>query len=68
MYFLERKEQYVLPNILGNRYFPVYTYRWKAIAICEEKEPLEKLLKTMDKKSHRITSNDGTGENGGVAQ
>ena len=42
MFFLERKERYVLPNILGNRSFPVYTHRWKAVAKCEEREPLEK--------------------------
>lgn len=57
MYFLERKELYVMPNILGNRSFPVHTYRWKAIAVCEEKEPLEKELQKMDEKSYRIISN-----------
>lgn len=57
MFFLERKEPYILPNILGNKSFPVYTYRWKAIAVCESKEPLETELKKMDKATHRITSN-----------
>lgn len=58
MYFLERKEPYVLPNILGNRSFPVHTYRWKTIAMCEEKEPLEKELMKLDRKIYRITSNN----------
>ena len=31
-YRLQRKEQYVYPNILGNHSFPVYSYRWKDIA------------------------------------
>lgn len=57
MYFLERKEQYVLPNILGNHSMPVYSFRWKAIAVCESKEPLEVELEKMDKKTHRITNN-----------
>lgn len=57
MYFLERKESYSMPNILGNCSQPVPTYRWRAIAICEEKEPLEEVLETMDKKTHRVTSN-----------
>ena len=48
MYRLERKERYVMPNILGNRSYPVPTYRWKTIAICEEKQPLEEVMKTMD--------------------
>lgn len=59
MYFLERKEPIARPNILGNCSFPVYTERWKAIACCEEKEPLEKELETLDKKKYRITNNKG---------
>ena len=58
MYFLERKEPHVMPNILGNRSFPVHTHRWKAIAICEEREPLEEALSGMDKETHRIISNE----------
>lgn len=57
MYFLERKEPYAMPNILGNQSFPVHTYRWKAIAMCEQKEPLEKELQKMDNTTHRIISN-----------
>lgn len=57
MYFLKRKEPYAMPNILGNHSMPVHTYRWKAIAMCEEKELLEKELSKIDNKTHRITSN-----------
>lgn len=57
MYFIERKEPYTLPNILGNKSFPVHTHRWKIIAACESKTPLELALEKMDKKTHRITSN-----------
>ena len=55
MYFLEKKEPYFMPNILGNCSFPVKTYRWKQIAICEKKEPLEKLCISND---YRIISNE----------
>lgn len=58
MYFLERKEPHTMPNILGNRSFPVATFRWKIIAKCEEKEPLEKIMEEMDAKTHRITTNE----------
>jgi hypothetical protein len=60
MYFLERKEPYAMPNILGNHSMPVHTYRWKAIAICEERKPLEDELVKMDKNTHRITNNLGS--------
>lgn len=57
MYFLERKEPYTMPNILGGHSMPVHTYRWKIIAKCEEIQPLEDLLSKMDLSTHRITSN-----------
>lgn len=57
MYFLERKEPYAMPNILGNKSFPVHTYRWRAIAMCEKREPLEKKLEKLNKSSYRITTN-----------
>jgi len=59
MYFLERKEPYAMPNVLGNTSFPVRTYRWKAIAVCEVKEPLEKELSKLDTDKYRITNNLG---------
>ena len=40
-YRLQRKEQHTLPNVLGNHSMPVYSYRWKDIAICAEIKPLE---------------------------
>lgn len=57
MYFLEEKQPYAMPNILGNRSFPVHTYRWKIIAKCEERKPLEEMLSNIDLSTHRITSN-----------
>jgi len=59
MYFLERKETYAMPNILGNHSMPAYTYRWKAIAACESKEPLLEQIQVMDQRTHRITNNMG---------
>lgn len=57
MYFLERREPVVRPNILGNKSFPVETYRWKAIYVCPERWPLEDILSKLDRKNYRIISN-----------
>ena len=57
MFFLERKEPVAIPNVLGNTSQPVHTYRWKAIYTCPERWPLGALLRHMDPKTHRITSN-----------
>lgn len=57
MFFLERKELVAMPNVLGNTSQPVRTYRWKAIYTRPERWPLEALLRHMDPKTHRITSN-----------
>lgn len=57
MYFLEHKEAYTMPNILGGHSMPVHTYRWKVVAMCEEKEPLEEEMKNLDPQKYRITSN-----------
>lgn len=54
MYFLERKERYTMPNILGNCSQPVSTWRWRQVAVCEEKEPLEKYCVSNE---YRIISN-----------
>lgn len=43
-YRLQRKETIARPNILGNCSFPVYTYRWKDIAVSDDREALEKLM------------------------
>lgn len=43
-YRLQRKEPYSMPNILGNHSFPVKTYRWKDIAISNDRAALEKMM------------------------
>ena len=58
MYFLERKEPYAMPNILGNHSFPVHTYRWCQIAVCSEKWPLMNLIPHDKCDEYRIISND----------
>ena len=58
MYFLERKEPYAQPNILGNHSFPVHTYRWKAVAACETKEPLQTMIPPNRAADYRIISNN----------
>lgn len=49
-YRLQHKQSYVMPNILGGRSFPVYTYKWVDIAVSDDKTKLEEyageLLKT----------------------
>lgn len=57
MYVLERKEAIARPNILGNCSFPVHTYRWKQICMCEEKEPLDEIFKDcVPQENYRIES------------
>lgn len=43
-YRLQRKERFVLPNVLGNHNFPVYTYRWKDVAVSDDKFALEDMM------------------------
>ena len=42
-YHLERKEPCAMPNILGNKAFPVHTYRWRGIAASDDKYELLKI-------------------------
>ena len=45
MFALEYKEPYIVKEpMLKN--CTCQSYRWKQMAICEEKEPLEEILKT----------------------
>lgn len=43
-YRLQRKEYYAMPNILGNHSFPVHTYRWKDVAVSDDRQALEKMM------------------------
>lgn len=54
MYFLEHKEPYAMPNVLGNHSFPVHTYRWPTIAVSEEKYALENLKSSKRRFSYGI--------------
>lgn len=58
MYFLEHKEPYAMPNILGNHSFPVHTYRWRTIAVSEEKYALENLIPTDKRREYRVICNE----------
>ena len=58
MYFLERKEPYAMPNILGNHSFLVHTYRWRQIAVSEAKWALENLIPLDERDEYRIISNE----------
>ena len=48
-YRLQEKRQKVMPNILGGRSMPVYTYEWRDIAVCAEREPLLFLARNREK-------------------
>lgn len=41
-YRLQRKEPYTMPNIIGNRSMPVRTFRWRDVALSNDKESLER--------------------------
>lgn len=41
-----------MPNILGNKSFPVVTHRWKDILASDDKEALEEYL--IEDGNHRI--------------
>lgn len=43
-YRLQRKESIARPNILGNRSYPVHTYRWKDVAVSDDKQALEAMI------------------------
>lgn len=51
-YRLQRKEAYHMPNILGNKSYPVATYRWRDILASDDKEALEEYL--IEDGNHRI--------------
>ncbi len=53
-YELQIKETIYMSNILGNHSMPVPTYRWKGIALGNNKEELEKLIENKDKNEYRI--------------
>lgn len=59
-YRLQRKERIARPNILGNRSFPVHTYRWRDIAVSNDKAALEKMIPA-GSREYRI---EGGPENG----
>lgn len=50
-YRLQRKESYSMPNILGNCSFPVATYRWKDIAVSDDKEILTEYMEYLKTKN-----------------
>ena len=57
MYFLERKENYTMPNILGNHSMPVKTWRWKQVAVCESRKPLDEIIPRGKERDYRIITN-----------
>lgn len=41
-YRLQIKEPYSMPNILGNHSMPVKTFRWRDLALSNDKEALKR--------------------------
>lgn len=49
-YRLQRKERFVLQNVLGNHSMPVHTYRWKDIAASDDYDALFAMMPKGDAK------------------
>ena len=58
-YRLQRKEPFSMPNILGNRSYPVKTYRWRDIAGSDDLAALEKIKPAGS--DYRIEDTNGGG-------
>ena len=48
-YRLQRKETVAMPNVLGNTSQPVYTYRWKDVAVSDDKAALTDIMPQGDR-------------------
>ena len=48
-YRLQKKEQYIFPNVLGNHNYPVYSYRWSDIAVSDDKNSLSEYMNALKK-------------------
>lgn len=59
VFFLEKKETMLMPNILGNSDRPAPMYHWKAIYTCPERWPLELILRHLDRQNYKITERTG---------
>lgn len=55
-YLLEIKIPHALRNILGNKSFPVHTYRWKGVAVSDSKAALEEIM--IDGNVYRIVDRE----------
>lgn len=49
-----------MPNILGNHSFPVKTYRWKDIAVSNDRCTLEKMM--LNQTDYRIEDTEGNND------
>lgn len=63
-YRLQRKESIAMPNVLGNKSQPVYTYRWKDIAASDDKAVLENIFATLPQDKYRIEDTRGAEDDG----
>lgn len=60
-YRLQRKESVAMPNVLWNRSFPVYSYRWKDVAVSDNRKLLEELIPD-DGDKYRVEDTGGDGD------
>ena len=60
---LQRKEAVARPNVLGNHSFPVHTYRWVDIAMCDDRKTLEQMI-PYGNQIHRVIDTEKGAVNG----
>ena len=56
-YRLQRKEATTMPCVIGNHSYPLPTYRWKDVAMSDDKAALEAMIK--DHAKYRIIDTEG---------
>lgn len=53
-YRLQRKEPFAIANVLGNHSMPVHTYRWRDVAVSDDRSSLEELIPDIRDSNYRI--------------
>lgn len=51
-YRLQRKERYYMRCVIGNKLYPLPTYRWRDIAVSDDEQALMEMV--TDKKTMRV--------------
>ncbi len=60
---LQRRERIYKPCVIGNRSYPLPTYRWKDIAASEDRTALEDILRSCEpRENYRVIDTRNNGE------